>query len=210
MLMPQHEGGVNSYAPNPQAGSLTTRTQWLREVLFSGRVTGVAQHIALAIFYEAYDTGTANLSARDIDRITGWSASTIAENIGSLGELFDIDIGKGRAKSTFTIKAIPCSEPFWNLRVPLHEDDPDHPERVRKSIKRLERAVWMKTNGHCTYCDVHLDPFNRQSPNGFHMDHTIPHSRGGPCEIENLVPACSKCNLEKKARTPEEWRASSV
>jgi hypothetical protein len=42
------------------------------------------------------------------------------------------------------------------------------------------------------------------------VDHIIPGSRGGGHEDENLVPACSRCDLQKGAHTPEEWAASRL
>jgi hypothetical protein len=39
-----------------------------------------------------------------------------------------------------------------------------------------------------------------------HCDHVEPVSRGGGHEIENLVTACSICNLSKGAKTLAEWR----
>lgn len=38
-----------------------------------------------------------------------------------------------------------------------------------------------------------------------HVDHLLPRSRGGADDIDNLVPACARCNLTKARRTPEEW-----
>ena len=39
-----------------------------------------------------------------------------------------------------------------------------------------------------------------------HLDHVIPLSRGGTHEIDNLVPACAKCNVSKWAKLPVlEW-----
>jgi len=61
------------------------------------------------------------------------------------------------------------------------------------------KVVWEKTNGRCYYCGIRLTPFN------FHVDHETPLSKGGSNEINNLLPACSVCNLEKKDRCGYEW-----
>ena len=37
------------------------------------------------------------------------------------------------------------------------------------------------------------------------MDHVLPLSRGGLHEVNNLVPACRKCNFNKHDKTLEEW-----
>ncbi|MGA7465758.1 MAG: HNH endonuclease signature motif containing protein [Mycobacterium sp.] len=42
------------------------------------------------------------------------------------------------------------------------------------------------------------------------VGHIIPRSRGGGHEDENLVPACSRCNLQKRAQTPGEWAAGRL
>jgi hypothetical protein len=34
----------------------------------------------------------------------------------------------------------------------------------------------------------------------FHIEHSIPSSRGGPTELENLALACPSCNLHKSDR----------
>jgi len=88
----------------------------------------------------------------------------------------------------------------------------DAPETLSptKLYKRLEFDVWSKTDGHCTYCGVKLNPFDRNAINGFHMEHSHPQSRGGATDLANMVPACSRCNWSKHASTPEEWRAKRV
>lgn len=85
----------------------------------------------------------------------------------------------------------------------LHFDPEPTPVQL---ARRRAWAVWEKTNGKCAYCDCALNPFDRNAHNGFHIDHVIPRARGGGDEIENLAPACSRCNFSKYARTPEEWR----
>lgn len=64
---------------------------------------------------------------------------------------------------------------------------------VRKPVVRSVRAdVWDKTDGHCYYCGKKLHPFR-----DFTMDHIVPASKGGSSGLENLVPACDPCNVEK-------------
>ena len=40
-----------------------------------------------------------------------------------------------------------------------------------------------------------------------HMDHLTPLSRGGSHTLENLAPACGRCNMQKSAKTYDEWVA---
>lgn len=72
------------------------------------------------------------------------------------------------------------------------------------SLSHFRSPVWKKTDGHCHYCRKKLDPFTN-----FHMDHVIPRSRGGMDIIENLVPACSECNLSK-VKLVEEWEGPRI
>jgi 5-methylcytosine-specific restriction endonuclease McrA len=88
-----------------------------------------------------------------------------------------------------------------------------HPE-VRKSIdnkRRLQRlasgtnftpAEWLALvashAGCCAYC-------GEQGP--MEADHRTPLSRGGSNAIENMLPACRRCNAKKHQMTEEEFRA---
>lgn len=57
----------------------------------------------------------------------------------------------------------------------------------------------------CVYCGWSRGVFLPMSaPRLIHVDHIVPHSRGGLPTRENLVCACSACNLRKGDRTPEE------
>lgn len=53
--------------------------------------------------------------------------------------------------------------------------------------------------GYCHYC-------RGFTPDVLEVDHLIPWSRGGSDDVENLVPACWRCNQEKSDRTPAEWQ----
>jgi HNH endonuclease len=61
--------------------------------------------------------------------------------------------------------------------------------------------VWAKTNGHCWYCGKHMNPFE-----DFTEDHMDPRKQGGGDEVENLQPACKRCNSRKHAKTVDEYR----
>jgi len=62
-------------------------------------------------------------------------------------------------------------------------------------IRRLIAAY----DNKCAYCSVPLDRVE--------LDHRIPLTRGGTNYIDNLVPACRRCNASKNDRTEEEFRA---
>ncbi len=60
--------------------------------------------------------------------------------------------------------------------------------------------VFLRDRFHCAYCG---DRFN---PSDLTFDHVRPRSRGGRTSWENVVAACSCCNLAKADRTPERAR----
>jgi 5-methylcytosine-specific restriction endonuclease McrA len=59
-------------------------------------------------------------------------------------------------------------------------------------------ALLEKHRYRCTYCGVGgpLEP-----------DHRIPLARGGTNYIENILPACRRCNTRKRLLTEDEFRA---
>lgn len=58
--------------------------------------------------------------------------------------------------------------------------------------------IYAKTGGVCFYC---------QESSAAHLDHMHPSSRGGSDADENMIGACDTCNIQKKDRTVEEYRA---
>lgn len=61
------------------------------------------------------------------------------------------------------------------------------------------------SGGLCYYC---RDPFGE-----YHVDHMTPLCRGGSNSLDNLAISCVKCNLQKGAKTAEEfkvWRQNWV
>jgi 5-methylcytosine-specific restriction endonuclease McrA len=59
-----------------------------------------------------------------------------------------------------------------------------------------------KYHWKCAYCDTQLNELTVT------IEHVVPLSRGGTNNIDNLVPACSKCNNSKGAKLLSEWRRS--
>ena len=57
--------------------------------------------------------------------------------------------------------------------------------------------LFEEQQGCCAYCGESLIDY--------HIDHVIPLSRGGSNWPENLCLACSECNLQKGALTPDEF-----
>jgi 5-methylcytosine-specific restriction endonuclease McrA len=71
----------------------------------------------------------------------------------------------------------------------------------RKSLKVTRNRIFKRDNHQCVYCGSKKD---------LTLDHVIPKSRGGKNEWSNLVSSCSKCNLKKADRTPEEAKMNMV
>lgn len=63
-------------------------------------------------------------------------------------------------------------------------------------VKRQYKAQ----KGRCYYCGCKVG-------SSYHVDHVIPLSRGGSNGPENIVVACSSCNLSKANKMPHEWPA---
>lgn len=59
-------------------------------------------------------------------------------------------------------------------------------------------------NVPCTYCGTSTT--RTPGPDQLNGDHIIPKSRGGNNTYKNYAPSCRTCNLEKGAKTPEEWK----
>lgn len=91
--------------------------------------------------------------------------------------------------------------------------NPQRAEEIRRGAERRRRArklgaegshteaEWLAVvelyGGRCAYC--------AKKPKRLTRDHVIPLSRGGTDHIDNVVPACSKCNIRKRAMTLEEY-----
>lgn len=64
-----------------------------------------------------------------------------------------------------------------------------------KKLKINRNRIFKRDNHQCVYCGSRKD---------LTLDHVIPKSRGGTNDWTNLVTSCSRCNVKKADRTPEE------
>ena len=79
--------------------------------------------------------------------------------------------------------------------------------KKNKIPKALREQVWINKmgknfSGTCciSWCENDMSCFN------FDCGHNIPESKGGPTNIENLIPICRNCNVGMGNRfTIEEW-----
>lgn len=84
-----------------------TRDEWLYAILNSGEVTRISQHLALVIYHLADPaTNTARLSARDLEKITGWGRTAIIEHLDELEIFVRVKWGQGRAKALFELQGV--------------------------------------------------------------------------------------------------------
>lgn len=73
--------------------------------------------------------------------------------------------------------------------------------RERQKARELRASQWWKrkrATGICHHCG------QKFPPKELTMDHLIPIIRGGKSTRGNLVPACKKCNADRKYRLPFE------
>jgi len=61
--------------------------------------------------------------------------------------------------------------------------------RTRKFISDIDRkAIFSAWGNICAYCENNPAEV---------VDHIVPFSKGGPCELENFAASCTRCNLRK-------------
>ena len=68
----------------------------------------------------------------------------------------------------------------------------------RKPVKFNRRNIYARDKNRCQYCGKKF-PTPELS-----LDHVVPRSLGGKSSWENLVCACTKCNVKKGGRTPHQ------
>lgn len=57
----------------------------------------------------------------------------------------------------------------------------------------------------CAYCGMFEERHLQEFGENLHQDHFVPLSKGGGYTLENIVPACRRCNSSKGDRLFEEW-----
>lgn len=77
------------------------------------------------------------------------------------------------------------------------------PVKRRKLTKAERLTVYDKCGGHCAYCGCDLAYEDMQ------VDHIVPingWSKQGPDTLDNMLPACRRCNHYKSRSTLEGFR----
>ena len=71
---------------------------------------------------------------------------------------------------------------------------------VSTPLRSKRCQVWEKTGGRCWYCGEGLPE------RGWCWDHQDPVAQGGSSLVDNLVPACRRCNSREGNASVEEFR----
>jgi hypothetical protein len=61
--------------------------------------------------------------------------------------------------------------------------------------RRFRASIFHAWDYQCAYCGDHADT----------LDHVVPRADGGATVVENLVPACRRCNLAKSDADWLDW-----
>ncbi len=72
----------------------------------------------------------------------------------------------------------------------------------KKTFQELKSIVYEKTNGHCGYCGKELEQNSM-----WHIEHMQPKSKRGSSNLDNLIPSCTTCNINKSNKNPQEFKA---
>jgi hypothetical protein len=72
-----------------------------------------------------------------------------------------------------------------------------------KLSKKQQQQIFNKAGGRCWYCGVKLNAIDRQSNNGFVIEHS---NDRYSYDMDNLLPSCGKCNKGKGKKNIEQFR----
>lgn len=87
-------------------GNGMSREEFLRQVLYSGEVTKIAQHLALVLFLVSEGKNRVDITLREIEEITGWGKSTIRDHVSELEVFMKVTLGVGRSKTFFELQGV--------------------------------------------------------------------------------------------------------
>lgn len=68
----------------------------------------------------------------------------------------------------------------------------------RNEVRFNRRNIFARDKNSCQYCGI------RYPTSELSLDHVIPKSMGGKSAWDNIVCACTKCNVRKGGRTPRQ------
>jgi len=68
----------------------------------------------------------------------------------------------------------------------------------RSQVKFNRRNIYARDSNKCQYCGKEF------ATNELSLDHVVPRSQGGQSSWDNIVCACTACNIKKGGRTPQQ------
>ena len=71
--------------------------------------------------------------------------------------------------------------------------------------KKVQDAARKESKNTCVFCGTQTKRTKGPDPQRSHIDHSIPKSRDGNNTIDNAQNTCQTCNLDKGARTTQEY-----
>jgi 5-methylcytosine-specific restriction endonuclease McrA len=74
----------------------------------------------------------------------------------------------------------------------------------RSDVKFNRRNIFARDKNRCQYCG------SKYATSELSLDHVIPRSMGGESVWENIVCACTQCNVRKGGRTPKQARLTLI
>ena len=83
----------------------------------------------------------------------------------------------------------------FRIRVPEVITLTEYDRVPTNAVTFSRRNIFKRDHFTCQYCGGHED---------LTFDHVVPRSKGGRTTWENIVAACSPCNLKKGGRLPEQ------
>jgi len=83
------------------------------------------------------------------------------------------------------------SSPSISMKIPSVVVFKNNKRNRVKSARFSRKNVWVRDDGKCQYCGVHVDS------KSYTIDHVIPKARGGTTSWNNVVTSCYSCNQKK-------------
>ncbi len=74
----------------------------------------------------------------------------------------------------------------------------DYDKLPKARVKLNRRNLFARDRNRCQYCG------RRFPTSDLSIDHVVPRSQGGKTTWDNVVCACTRCNVRKGGRTPEQ------
>ena len=156
---------------------------------------------------------TTNRGARSANSGTSqyWQTWTQSTTTDANGNPLETDVVTGYKTPSYQLaqEVLPFGDTMMFGRLPpvfspleqLPEGAAEGPGAGKAFPKSMNKQ--QPDGAPCTYCGT---PTTRNpGPDQLNGDHIIPKSQGGNNSPENYAPSCRTCNLQKGARTPDDW-----